>query len=318
MTGGIALMMLLSACADDATVAVSSRQAAVPDTSSTSGPDAVVMYEVALEESWEDYGTCANPEPLTGIDPIDWETPGGVVAVVARDCSGLTRPVLGFTGPDGDLHQIHIDDLAGTTRYGGISAYRVGNGEIEVDWWASTTTAGPERTGSATITWVDDAPQVGDGSLPPLVIVDEVIYGWAGFVTPRGDIGCVLLSGSVDCSVVEPTFDPPVEDGAYCAERDLDRYAISMSDLSAPTWSCEGLYFHTYAETNDGGRWARSEREWREARGRVFAELGYGRTFVLQGVSCTSADVEGRDQLRCEQSTTGDWFEVSVGHAEHS
>lgn len=303
-----------------------------------------VSLESILDEQWEEYGVCASPEPLQlpageegaldapedpaapeatatpqPVEPLIWETGDGPVEVVALGCLGNGRPLLGLTAPDGTLHQLQVDDFAGTTRFGGISAYRVTAAGVEVDWWAATTPEARQRTGTAILTWVDGAPQVGDGSLPPEVVVDEVIYGHSGFITPRAEVGCLLLSGSADCSLADAEFTPAFEDEAYCAERELELVAIRMSDLPAPpSWYCTDTYLHTYADITDGGRWARTDREWLEERGRRFAVLDYGRTYLHSGVECTVSDVDGRDQVRCDQLAANRWFELSTAGGEHS
>lgn len=330
---------MLTGCGMGATATVTVAEAGSEATASPAA-DAVAGPAVTLEENRGEYATCAAPEPVDGVEPILWSTADGDVEVVARSCFGEFRDVLGFTSPGGDLHLLQVDDLSGTTRFGSILGYRVMGDELEIDWWASTVSDpatadtgeyGPtvlERTGTATVSWVDGAPQVGDGSLPPEVVVDEVIYGPSGFVTPDGQIGCLVLSGSVDCSVHQPAYTPELVDEQfgedYCQLHDLDRYAIRISELGPPpAWYCTDIYLHTYADIADGGRWARTEREWLESNDRTFAQLDYGRTYLHSNVECTSSLVDGDgegviEQVRCEQLVAGHWFEISREFSDHS
>lgn len=137
----------------------------------------------------------------------------------------------------------------------------------------------------------------------------------AAFVTPTGNIACVLTSGSATCQVAETAYTPNADhllatNLGSCAAEDADAMVLSAEQGA---WTCPPEPLAPTAALDAGGWWEPEvEGDTVEVEGVRSAVLPYGETIRLGATSCTSAE----NGVTCQNTDLGEQFFVSRDYYE--
>ena len=137
----------------------------------------------------------------------------------------------------------------------------------------------------------------------------------AAFVSPTGNIACVVISDSATCQVLDRTYTPE-----YLASTQIGPCELSEADTiylvdERGAWTCAAEPLVPSAAVDRAGWWeAEVEGDTVEVDGVRVAVLPYGETLTLGATSCTSSE-EG---MSCTNSEIGREFFVSRTSYRHT
>jgi hypothetical protein len=132
----------------------------------------------------------------------------------------------------------------------------------------------------------------------------------AAFVTPTGNIACVLTEDGGTCQIQDKGYTPDTQFlvpdlVGECTAQDADAMMLTTAPAA---WTCAPTELALTAALDQGGWWsAETDGESVDADGVTAAVLPYGETLAVGPVSCSSA----QDAITCRSTQMGRQFILS-------